>query len=66
MHFPLFYNVITIGFLAKVPRNFARKYGSWFEQLGIFVNVFVKSLFEMTRTFPKFNGIVLTFIEEKS
>jgi len=31
MHFPLLYNVVAIGFLAKIPQSFARKEGSWFE-----------------------------------
>ena len=66
MHFPLFDDIVAIGFLAKIPQSFARKYGSRFERLGILVNVFVKPPLEVTRTLPKFNGIVLTFIEEKS
>jgi len=55
----LLYNVVTIGFLAKIPQSFARKEGSWFERLRVFIDVFVEPPFKATRTFPKFNGIVL-------
>ena len=65
MHFPLFDDIIAISFLAKIPQSFARKYRSWFERLGILVDIFVKPPLEAARTLPKFNGIVLTFIEEK-
>jgi len=60
----LFDNIITIGFLAVVPRCFAWKDRSWVERFRIFVNVFVEPPLKATWAFPKFDGIVLTFVEE--
>ena len=57
-------NIVAIGFFAIIPRNFAREWGSWFKRLGIFVDIFVKPPFETTRTLPKLDGIILTFVEE--
>ena len=66
MYFPLLDDNIAIAFLVKIPQNFARGNRSWFKRLGIFVDVFVKSPLKVTRTLPKFNGIVLAFIEKES
>jgi len=65
-HLPLFDDVITIQFLVIIPRCFAGIWGSQVEWLGIFVDVFMKSLFEATRAFPKFNGIFTIFDKEIS
>jgi len=63
-HFPLVDNVVTIRFLAIIPRYFARVRGDRIEQLGIFINVLVKFTFKATRAFPKFNGIFVIFVKE--
>ena len=63
-HFLLVDNVVTIRFLAIIPRYFARVRGDGIEWLGIFINVLVKSLFKMTRAFPKFDGIFMIFVKE--
>ena len=62
--FPLVNNVVTIRFLAIIPRYFAWVGGSRIEWLGIFVDILIKSLFEATRAFPKFNGIFMIFVKE--
>ena len=63
-HLPLFDDIITIWFLAIIPRYFAGIWGSRVEWLGIFVDIFMKSLFETTRAFPKFNKIFAIFDKE--
>ena len=63
-YFPLVDNVVAIRFLAVIPRYFARVRGGGIEQLGIFIDVLVKSLFKVTRAFPKFNGIFMIFVKE--
>ena len=63
-HSPLFNNVIAIQFLAIVPKYFAWIWGSQIKWLGICVDVFMKSPFEVTRAFPKFNGIFMIFVKE--
>jgi len=63
-HFPLVDNVVTIRFLVIIPRYFARVRGDKIEQLGIFIDVLVKSSFKVTRAFPKFNGIFMIFVKE--
>ena len=57
-------NIITIRFLAIIPRYFARVRGDRIERLGIFINILVKSLFKTTRAFPKFNEIFVIFVKE--
>ena len=63
-HFPLVDNVVTIRFLTIIPRYFARVRGNGIKRLGIFINILVKSLFKVTRTFPKFNEIFVIFFKE--
>ena len=63
-HLPLVDDIIAVGFLAKVPRNFARICGSWVEWFGVFINIVMKSPFETTWTFPEFNGIDTVRVEE--
>jgi len=63
-HFPKFNIVIAIGFFAIIPRDFIREYGYGLERFRVFVNGFVESLPESTRTFPKFNVIFLAFSEK--
>ena len=58
-HFPLVNDVVTVRFLAIIPRDLVRKGRSRIEQFGIFINFMMKSSFEVTRTFPEFNGIFL-------
>ena len=65
-HFPLVDNIVTIRLLAIIPRYFAQVGGSQIEWLGIFVDVLMKSPFEMTQAFPKFNGIFMIFVKEMS
>ena len=57
-HLPQIDNVVTIGFLAKVSRNFARIYGSYHERFGIFIDIVVKPPFETAWAFSEFDGIV--------
>ena len=63
-HFPLVNNVVAIRFLAVIPRYFTRVRGDEIEQLGIFIDVLVKSPFKTTRAFPKFNGIFVIFVKK--
>jgi len=63
-HLPLVDDVVTIRFLAKVSRDFARIYGSYCERFGVFIDVMVKSPFEAAWALPEFNGIGLIRAEE--
>jgi len=63
-HLPLVDDVVAVHFLAVIPRDLARKGGSWIEWFRIFVDVMVKSPFETTRTLPEFYRVFLFGIEE--
>jgi len=63
-HLPLVDDVVAIRFLAKVPRDFARIYGSYCERFGVFIDIMVKSPFEAAWALPEFNRIGLIRAEE--
>jgi len=58
-YFPNICYIVALTFLAKVPGHFARKERNWIEHFSFLVDYLVEILVTMTRTFPKFNGIVL-------
>jgi len=58
-HLPLVDDIFTIGFLAKIPGNFARISGYWVERFRVFVDIMMEPPFETAWTFPKFNGIIV-------
>ena len=63
-HLPLVDDVVTIRFLAEVPRYFTWIYGCHHERFGVFVNIFMKPPFEFAWAFPKFDGISVSRVEE--
>jgi len=65
-HLPLFDGVVTIGFLAKVPRYFTRVYKCYREGFGVFIDIVMIPPFDSTWTLPEFNGISIVRVEELS
>jgi len=57
-------NVVTVDFLAIIPRDFARKGRQQIKWFQILVNSLVESLVEMAGAFSKFNRIFLSDSKE--
>ena len=63
-HILLVDDIVTVSFLAIIPRDLVWERESQIEWFGIFVNVIMKPPFEMTRAFLEFNRIFLISFEE--
>jgi len=63
-HLSKFDKFITVGLLAKFPRDFAWVGRCNHKGLGVFVYFVVESPFESTRTFPELNRIGVVSNEE--
>jgi len=55
LHFSVIDNIVAIGFLAVIPRYFARINERGIEGLWIPIDCFVKSPVELARTLPEFD-----------
>ena len=65
-HLLLFDDVITIRFLAKVPRHFTQVYRCYCKGFGIFIDIMMKPPFDSTWAFPEFYGVSIIRVEELS
>jgi len=63
-HLPKFDKFITVGFLAKFPRDFVWEERRHHKGFGILVYFVVEFPFEFTRTFPELNRIGVVGDEE--
>ena len=63
-HLPLADDIVTVSFLAIIPGNSARISRRWVEWFGVFVDIMMKPSFKMAWTFPKFNGVIVVWVEE--
>ena len=58
-HFLFIDDIFALASLAKIPRVFIWEKQNEIEQLGFYIDSFVKVLFAFAWTFPKFDHILL-------